>query len=1252
MAIYHLRVQEISAARGQSAVAAIAYRRGATILNEATGEWKDFSKKSHVAHTEFAIPQNAPRWIEELLLLSGDQPSQKFWSQVEHLNVRANSRYANEIEMALPLELSVKQNIDLVRAFVAERLTSRGLVADWAYHDVPNNPHVHIMVQTRPLTETGFGKVLQPIFDEGGEVRRGEGGKIDYARFGIGKPELKDMRVAWADIQNQHLALHGFDVLVDHRSYEEQGLALIPTEHVGVAANVIHASGGTSDRVERNKQIAALNAQSVLENPELILQKLTTQHSVFTDKDVAREVFRYTDSREAFQRVKLRIGASENLIAICAPVYDPVTDKEVRPAIYTTRAVFENEHSIIESVGKLDESDTFYVSENRVSKARTVCERQAGLALSDEQTAVIRYATDRAGISVIVGYAGAGKSTVMNVVRQAYEANGSRVFGAALAGVAVDGLKQSSGISSRTIRSWEVNWARGKRLLQSGDVFVLDEAGMVSTDQMRMIIEHVQKADAKLILLGDHRQLQPIMSGAAFRGIADYVGYRELTGIIRQHNDHHRNASLMLANGKAEDALYVYNALGNIVYSRDEAQAKTSLIKEWCESWRAGNDALILSHRNVDVDALNVLARMELKSEGALQNGFDVTTSKGHRSFSIGEKIICLEGDFETGLRNGSTGFIADYQSKTGVLTIETDSGSIVEFSTQRYNAIDYGYAQTIHKSQGKTVGQTFVYASKTMDAQLTYVALTRHRDDLRIYVNLEEFGDRAGFSKALSRDRQKDVTFLHRNTQDYGDALRSFMERRDIGTDQDWRYALQNIVSHWKRRLETVVSRLQSVGHKLLPKQQSQRVQQPTQVPGIVNDHPLTSPSNSRRHLPPVVSGRRYPEMSDRVRQVAARLQQSLDHAERVDSKSARTSAALSCRNAINDGHGAADVRQYLEQLREVLPPATVVAAGAEFDPAKLALALSQFSEVDWARIEQDWPKLHYLSRASIFVSQVEIASVVLTDRKEDRILADYERDWDQWHVPDKPLIPALTVFNQSVPETVSRLVLADPDAKRFERTVRQDFAKCFVDHGNVADLFISHVQQGGTIGKHLADMEIRPQDFGELLGKTSIFGRPNEARQAALAGLRFVSSSLDDYARCYTTLTANLTRQEEAFRDKMQTPIADLSARTKRFISKLHDHQTDMAKLLNSDDCRKARMEISGLLTEINERFGAFKASPTESERFNRMVATLDPVVAEHVTTLLQQVQASDSRANWQLRAMSLHQNITQSLDGGHDL
>ncbi|NNV23870.1 hypothetical protein EHE22_26270 (plasmid) [Ochrobactrum pseudogrignonense] len=141
---------------------------------------------------------------------------------------------------------------------------------------------------------------------------------MQYSLFGISKLDLPGIREAWANVQNHHLAMHGHDVRVDHRSYEEQGIALVPTTHIGVGANAIAAKGGQSDRIERNSEIQSINRQAVLDNPEIILDKITAQKSVFNDRDIAREVFKYSDNRADYQSVILRIGASDNLIALAA----------------------------------------------------------------------------------------------------------------------------------------------------------------------------------------------------------------------------------------------------------------------------------------------------------------------------------------------------------------------------------------------------------------------------------------------------------------------------------------------------------------------------------------------------------------------------------------------------------------------------------------------------------------------------------------------------------------------------------------------------------------------------------------------------------------------------------------------------------------------------------------------------------------------------------------------------------------------
>lgn len=1247
MAIYHLRVKEFSISRGQSAVAAVAYRRAANLLNEATGQWLSYSNKPHVVHSEFAIPEGSPNWVKDLSVLPGNKASQKFWSQVEHHNTRANSRLANEVVLALPVELSVEQNIDLIRQFVSEKLLSRGLVSDWSYHDVPGNPHVHIMVQTRPLSENGFGPVMKSIRDEDGTVKRSQNGKIEYALFGISKLDLPDIREAWASIQNYHLAKHELDIRVDHRSYEEQEIALVPTTHIGVGANAIAARGRPLDRIGRNREIHAINSQAVIENPEIILEKITSQRSVFSDRDIAREVFRYTDSREDYQSVLLRIGASDNLIALAAPVYDPVSDKEIVPATYTTRTVFENEYSILENAEKLHRQDTFYIPEKRVQAAISAFEGEKKFDLSDEQKAVIRYVTRAQGIATVVGYAGAGKSTVMNVVRQAYEANGSRVFGAALAGVAVDGLRESSGINSRTIRSWEVNWERDKRNLQAGDVFVLDEAGMVSSRQMRTIVEHVEKAGAKLIIVGDHRQLQPIMSGAAFRGIADNVGYRELTGIIRQRNPEHVEASLHLAKGETRQALELHERLGNIRITPKGADARLQVVQEWGASWKAGNDAIILTHRNEDVDALNQHARSLLKDAGGLQNEFSLTTSKGTKSFAVGDKIIFLEGDYETGLKNGSVAFITSYEPHTRSLTIETDSGQAISFDPGRYNAFSYGYAQTIHKSQGKTVDDAFVYATGMMDAQLSYVALTRHRDNVRLITSPDAFRDRDDFYNRLSKDGQKEVSFLHRHTQDYADALRGFMERRDLGTPSDWKAAVERTVNHWKGRLERISERLRSVRQRLFPGQGIDAKQEQT-----ISDRTQAVAPSPTRPVPAALPVRSYPVMSDSVRQAVARLQHSFTHAERMDTDRSRRDVIRSSQSTIVDGSSAHEVRAFLAGIKDVLAPTTILAAGQKFNAEKLAPALSQYAQSDWQKIENDWHALHVLARASFAVGQYDVARLLNSDSQENRIEASYEKSVSLWRTPEKEFIPAMSAFKETIPQTVSRIVESHPEALQAAKFMEQDLANCYIDAPKISRLFIHDVRNGVNIHETLAMVETDPEQIGDMHGKRNFLGRTDDERAVALAAVPAAVSAMSHFATRYDNLTKDVTRKETLFREQMRTGLPGLSQGASSFIERFNDPSANREQLLNSDEAKPARREIGEFMASFTERFGKFENSPAESERFNRVAATLDPQIAAEVAAQVQHVKSAGQNIDLHSSAYSLGQSQQLSQSRGNDI
>ncbi|MGH6805307.1 MAG: MobA/MobL family protein, partial [Ensifer adhaerens] len=158
MAVPHFSVTIVARGSGRSAVLSAAYRHCAKMDYEREARTIDYTQKQGLLHEEFVIPLDAPSWLRTMVTdRSVSGASEAFWNKVEAFEKRSDAQLAKDVTIALPIELTPDKNIALVQEFVDRHITSKGMVADWVYHDAPGNPHVHLMTTLRPLTEHGFG---------------------------------------------------------------------------------------------------------------------------------------------------------------------------------------------------------------------------------------------------------------------------------------------------------------------------------------------------------------------------------------------------------------------------------------------------------------------------------------------------------------------------------------------------------------------------------------------------------------------------------------------------------------------------------------------------------------------------------------------------------------------------------------------------------------------------------------------------------------------------------------------------------------------------------------------------------------------------------------------------------------------------------------------------------------------------------------------------------------------------------------
>ena len=260
----------------------------------------------------------------------------------------------------------------------------------------------------------------------------------------------------------------------------------------------------------------------------------------------------------------------------------------------------------------------------------------------------MRHVTGAGRLAAVAG--AAGRQPDAAAARTAWERQGFTVRGAALAGKAAEGLQKDSGIESRTIASLEWAWAQGRDRLGPRDVLVIDEAGMIGSRQLGRVLAEVRKAGAKVVLVGDARQLQPIEAGAPFRAIAERTGIAEISTIRRQREVWAREASMEFAKGRVQRGLAAYQERGQVRFEVSREKAKAAIARDWMAGRKDGVATIVLAHARADVRELNEAIR-KARAAGELGEAAAFQTEQGKREFAAGDRIVFLKNDRELGVK-------------------------------------------------------------------------------------------------------------------------------------------------------------------------------------------------------------------------------------------------------------------------------------------------------------------------------------------------------------------------------------------------------------------------------------------------------------------------------------------------------------------------------------------------------------------------------------------------------------------------
>ncbi|WP_419234815.1 AAA family ATPase [Rickettsia endosymbiont of Nabis limbatus] len=715
MAIQFARIEIVGRSSGGNSCCKAAYNARLIIKDERTNITYNFSKKGDNVYHAVLLPSHVDQKFKNPSILM---------NEVERSEKRKNSQLLKDIVIALPddKELDLDDRIAITHEIIEEMGWVRnGLGVQVDIHKpqtYEKNWHAHVLVTTRRFTEDGktLGAKavdLNPKF-----------AKVSGKAFII--PEDKIIHERAKEVINKYFAKLGLEIRVDPISFS-------PEQHVGPTR-----MRSIINEISEQNKICRLAHLEIIKGADGVLDRIIRHQAIFTKLDIEKAVKEIPEEAEK-QKLVREVLNSDRLVKL---YNEDGTDTKY----YTTQNIRDEELRILRIADKINSQIHF----NNVIKLKSDIDNLA--SVNEAQRASLHHILiNSQGIRILQGRAGTGKSQVLAEAYKIATNHGQNIIGLAPTHKAASELKSKGYQQCHTVKGFLFKLYNGKANLPRNSLLVVDEAGMVGNNDYLELLKVARSNNCNLILAGDERQLTSVERGGMFAVLASKFGSYELSNIRRQSKVWAREMASCFARSDIAGGLRLleqYKCL-KIDHTLEESMAR--LINDWNNSKFALNERLIITIRNAEVDSINQGIRELLKVKGLL-TGKEYRcylSPKQYEDYMAGDRILFKSTNKDLQIENGEFATITSVSNDKFVA--KTDSGKEITFNPEHIE-FKHGYASTVYKAQGSSIKDVYVLHNLAGNSRNSYVAMTRHIEEVKLYYNKDSTRDMASLISQLSK--------------------------------------------------------------------------------------------------------------------------------------------------------------------------------------------------------------------------------------------------------------------------------------------------------------------------------------------------------------------------------------------------------------------------------------------------------------------------------------------------------------------